>query len=476
MRLADGIRLIVPASLSSVTTYVLLEQEAWFEKEMLVLLNWLKPGMTAIDIGANLGVYSLPLARAVAPDGRVFAYEPGSEPRGFLERSRARNGADNLSVFASALSDAPREGHLNFGLSSEYNSLSGSGPGEGVHITSLDEEDRARGWCSPDFVKIDAEGEEERILEGGRSFFERHSPLVMFEIKVGDTTNERLRSVFPALGYRLYRALPGQPLLVPVDPAEPVDGFELNLFAAKPDRAAALAQDGLLIESVPSWLPDVAARTRALDTLKAQIFAPAFPELYRGIGLDPDYRDALAGYATWRSTGFTLAERFAALNFACRTLLQLSQTAPTTLARLSTFARIAWEGGRRSYAVGALNTFAELASRGNFAVTEPFWPAAPRFDAVAPGLARTEWFLVSVLEQLEKTRHFSSLFGNSGVDLDWLSRRPLASMEMERRRVLTALRAGRRVTVPARLTMPAADHLNADIWRAGLVPNTLVSA
>jgi len=51
LRLSDGTTIVVPASLNSITTYVVLEQEAWFEKEMAFLARWLRPGMTAIDIG-----------------------------------------------------------------------------------------------------------------------------------------------------------------------------------------------------------------------------------------------------------------------------------------------------------------------------------------------------------------------------------------------------------------------------------------
>ena len=67
LRMADGTHIAVPASLDSITTYVILEQEKWFEKEIAFVAAFLKPGMTAIDIGANLGVYSLPMARLVAP-------------------------------------------------------------------------------------------------------------------------------------------------------------------------------------------------------------------------------------------------------------------------------------------------------------------------------------------------------------------------------------------------------------------------
>src|SRR4029077_8625520 len=123
------------------TTYVVLEQEAWFEKEIGFLLHWLRPGMTVVDIGANLGACAVPIARRVGPHGHVFAYEPASQPRALLERSREVNRAHNLHLVGAAVSDAPRDGHLVLGVSSELNSLGGSGPGEAVRITALDEED-----------------------------------------------------------------------------------------------------------------------------------------------------------------------------------------------------------------------------------------------------------------------------------------------------------------------------------------------
>ncbi len=250
LKLCDDVMLAVPESLQSITTYVLLEQERWFEKELEFLRYWLRPGMTVIDIGANLGVYSLPMARLIGEMGRVFAYEPGSETRMLLERSRDLNEVTNLGILPFALSDREREGRLVFGGSSELNALGDSGAGETVRITSLDSEDAARGWPSPDFIKIDAEGEEERVLAGGRNFFFRHSPLIMFEIKAGAKVNEKLRALLPTIGYRLFRQLEGAPVLVPDDGQQPLDGYELNLFAAKPDRVRALSHQGLLVDVI----------------------------------------------------------------------------------------------------------------------------------------------------------------------------------------------------------------------------------
>ena len=133
LKLSDAVTLAVPESLQSITAYVLLEQERWFEKEMDFLRHWLRPGMTVIDIGANLGVYSVPMARLVGQTGHVFAYEPGSEARRLLERNRELNAAVNLDISPLALSDRERDGRLVFGGSSELYGLGDSGAGEMVH-------------------------------------------------------------------------------------------------------------------------------------------------------------------------------------------------------------------------------------------------------------------------------------------------------------------------------------------------------
>ena len=51
--------------------------------------------------------------------------------------------------------------------------------------------------------------EEERILAGGRDFFVRHSPLIMFEIKADEAIKEKLRAAFSTIDYQLFRLLVG---------------------------------------------------------------------------------------------------------------------------------------------------------------------------------------------------------------------------------------------------------------------------
>jgi FkbM family methyltransferase len=474
LKISDVVTLAVPASLQSITTYVLLEQECWFEKEMDFLRHWLRPGMTVIDIGANLGVYSLPVARLVGQTGQVFAYEPGSETRALLERSRELNAAFNLHISPFALSDREREGRLVFGGSSELNALGDSGPGETVHITSLDSEDTAQGWPSPDFIKIDAEGEEERILAGGRNFFARHSPLIMFEIKAGDKVNERLRALFPAIGYRLFRQLGGAPILVPDDAQQPLDEYELNLFAAKPDRVSALSQQGFLVDPIPAWMPNDDDSKAANAFWRSQKFAPLI-NITGGNGAlaDSDYRNSLAAYATWRAVDQPVATRCAALAFAVRALRAACVRTPTA-GRLSTLARVTWEWGTRGESVAMLQRLLQTLQSGQIQLGEPFWPACARFESIALGSQPANWFAGAVAEQFERTFSFSSTFAGASQVLAWLCNQPFANAEMERRRVLVAARAGQQPQVPLRLWTTTVDHLNANVWRAGNVPGTVV--
>jgi FkbM family methyltransferase len=469
LRLRDGVRLAVPGSLSAITTYVALEQEDWFEKETAFLRHFLRPGMAAIDIGANLGLYSLRIAQLVGPHGRVFSYEPGGEARALFESSRALNTFGNLEISASALSDGDREGFLAFAGSTELRALDSGNQGEPVRITSLDSESAARSWPDVDFIKIDAEGEEERIIHGGRAFFEKQSPLVMFEVKAGDKINERLRSLFPSIGYHVFRQLEGAPVLVPDDPTQPLDGFELNLFAAKPDRISNLSERGLLIDAASDWSPREADHQFALSFWQSRAFAQS---LKISAPAQNEYRDALTAYARWRDASLPMAVRGAALGFALRAVRAVGLLAPTP-ERTSTWARIAWEAGARAECVGVLQKLLEFLGRQPVQPREPFWPPSPRFDDIGTGDKPADWFAVSAAEQFERTRSFSSYFVGASPVLPWLCNQGLATAEMLRRATLITARAGQRPKVPERLRSPAPDHMNADLWGSGGVPGTL---
>lgn len=469
----EDVRLSVRADLKSTTTYVLLEQETWFEKELPFLMHYLQPGMTAVDIGANNGVYSLAMARAVSPTGRVFAYEPAYETRQLLEASRALNGADNLEVFGSALSDREHTGFLRHGRGSELHALGeANGVGESVTVTTLDAAAAAQGWRQIDLLKIDAEGEEERIIAGGRRLLAEQAPLLMFEIKAGETVNRVLQRTVEALGYRCFRLLPGQPVLVPFAADAPIDMFELNLLAAKPETALTLAGRNLLTTEITPWRGDGHGGS-GLELVGRQAYGPAFSFIRKPAALDANYAAALDAYALWRRPTESMARRVGALAFAVSTLHDLCARAPTP-ARLSTFARVAGEWGDRGPSSMAARRLIEAIQRPGTPLNEPFWPACARFDSLPITGDQALWFAAAAGDQFESARSHSSCFGGGSPVLKWLCTLPYRSSEHLRRALLLAAAAGQRPTVPPELGRASPDHLNAALWGAGKVPGTVM--
>ena len=467
LRLKDGSALVVPATLDSLSTYVVLEQEDWFEKEISFFSGYLKPGMNVLDIGANIGVYAIQAARRVGPSGHVHAYEPGSEARNFLLRSVAENGLTNITVSASAVSDRNGESRLIFGFSSELNQIGKDGAGEAVRLVSLDDEDQAIVWPLFDVIKLDAEGEELRILNGAARFLERHAPLIMFEVRHSGVFASDLIAAFRARGFGIYRSLVGAPLLVPVAESDPIDGGELNLFAANPARAARLRDEGYLIAAPTPYTAPGNAKAEVLARFRAQPYEVVFPWVR---DCDAAYAEALAAFSLWQDISIAASTRYGAGLFSARRLQQICASRPT-LPRLSTLMRVSWELGWREITVAAGAQFLDVMRRDQ-TIAEPFVPALAGYDVTCPTASPTNWLIAAAVEQLDRNARYSSFFGPSGVDLAWLEKQEFVSAEMLRRRFLVGLKTGQLRQMPERLTRQAPDHVNAEIWRRRLIPGT----
>jgi FkbM family methyltransferase len=476
LNLSNGTRLYVPARLDSISTYVALEQETWFEKEFAFLDRLIDPGDTVIDIGANYGFYSLALAKLVGKEGRVFAYEPTTVTRESLKRSRDVNGFSQIEVLDRAVSDSEGEGRIVFGRSSELNylgeSIGDEGDSEAVRLTSLDVEVRRGGWSDVSFVKIDAEGAEEAILRGGHEFLTMHSPVVMMEIRAATEVNYGLVDAVGALGYQTYRLTRAPGLLLRARSDE-LERTELNVLAMKPERAAELASNGLLIDDVRRWTPDRSAVEPALQRLRGMQFATSFPGPFNPDALiDSDYVMALGAFDVWRSVGRPLAERWGALTFAADTLQKLTQRAKR-FAWLSTLARVEGDRGNDRTAARVAEVMMRLLGPQGVQLGEPFWPACARFDALPTVGKPAEWFLAAVVETFELKSKMSTAFGSPSPNLDWLCRSSFASPEMLRRQYLHALRGGVSRDVPIPLLTEGPDNVNAAFWAAGNVRQRL---
>ena len=98
LKLKGGVRIALPDQLDSISSYVALEQEDWFEDEIQFVRALAFEGMQAIDIGASFGFYTLALANNVGNSGRIFSFEPNSSTRDFLHRSVHLNGINNVKI------------------------------------------------------------------------------------------------------------------------------------------------------------------------------------------------------------------------------------------------------------------------------------------------------------------------------------------------------------------------------------------
>ena len=380
-----------------------------------------------------------------------------------LAEGISANGFSHVSLVRSALSSVKGTAKLSLSPQSELNALvhdGMEGPSETVPLMTLDDCLDAYGWRDIEFVKIDAEGEEANILQGGKRFFSELSPLVQYEIKAGNDLHMDLVAAFAAVGYDSYRLVPGLGLLVPFDAPSPVDGSLLNLFCCKPDRASQLAGRGILVGSPadsPSkrkgWQREALDKARSRSAYAWRRSLAKFPhgaklskvwEKTVTTGRHHDVEEALSLYALSRDTSASAAVRFYALETCFNRFETLCKTRPTHL-RLASLARVAREYGARLTAVIALSQLYNLIhQRRHVDLSEPFLAPRKRFETVQPDDAVHNWISAAVLEELERSDSFSSFFTGAAARqrLETIRDLGFGSAEMVRRLSLLDQRFG----------------------------------
>jgi FkbM family methyltransferase len=191
-----------------------------FEKSEVALATvFLKSGMSVIDVGANIGLYSILAAKRVGPSGSVWAFEPSNESAARLERNLALNRCNSVRVYRLALSDTPSTSlHLGsdpgFGDAYRYllppTSNKGGSTSEVVPVTTLDAWAAANGIARLDFLKVDIEGGEYKMFLGARECLATNPRVViMFECEADWCARAGCRpldvfDLLRALGFNLY--------------------------------------------------------------------------------------------------------------------------------------------------------------------------------------------------------------------------------------------------------------------------------
>jgi len=166
------------------------------ESEVSLMRQFLREGSTVIDVGANIGDLTVPLARTVGETGRVYAIESHPENFNVLCANLALNSLRNtkpINAFVATSDDVDTG-------SAFWGKFAYVGNTWTPHYLALDSLD----LVACDLIKIDVDGKELEVLRSGEMQIERFRPILYFENELRDKSVELLRFVIDTLGYHLY--------------------------------------------------------------------------------------------------------------------------------------------------------------------------------------------------------------------------------------------------------------------------------
>lgn len=159
----------------------LIQEYGNWELDVCALLErTLQPGMTFVDVGANIGYFSVLASKLVGSEGRVFAVEPDPRTLSLLRANLRRHGCANTTVLPIAAHS--KTGHVPFVVNPEGAAGSGIDPEakDAVMVPSARLDDVIEG--SVDVIKIDVERAEHLVVRGAEQTLKRSpAPMVVAE-------------------------------------------------------------------------------------------------------------------------------------------------------------------------------------------------------------------------------------------------------------------------------------------------------
>jgi FkbM family methyltransferase len=180
--------------LRSTTEYLAYYLGDYDTESIRGLLRLFRPEWTILDVGANIGFYTIPMASAVQGGGRLHAFEPLACNCSRLNENVRRNGLDHVvQLHQIGLSD--QNAVLRISLREDF--AKGAETGNAaividhdderfacldVRVAPLDEIVPSLAIDRLDFVKLDIEGHEDKFLAGARGTIQRFRPIIFLEI------------------------------------------------------------------------------------------------------------------------------------------------------------------------------------------------------------------------------------------------------------------------------------------------------
>ncbi len=172
-----------------------------------------RPGMTVVDAGANIGYYTLLAAKSAGNGGSVYAFEPDPAYYALLKKNIEVNRLSKIvELFQAAIGNAENKSAFFLGnfTANSFFSLPGVTTDKTiiVDVVSLDKFFSERGWPSVDVIKMDIEGSEKTALDGMRGLLKRNKDInIIIELnpdflEAAGTTSEELFLLLVEQGFK----------------------------------------------------------------------------------------------------------------------------------------------------------------------------------------------------------------------------------------------------------------------------------
>ncbi|WP_222183135.1 hypothetical protein [Geminicoccus harenae] len=416
IEVTGGVRILAANDLGAMASWVMFEQEDWYEPEHGWLRRLVRPGWRVLDTAPGCGILPATLTGRVGPSGAVLACDPLPAGHARLQAIRAGNRLDPLTPLLARIA-SPEE------------------TGAAQPATTLD---RLAADHGP-FELVRLGSDPLAMLAGSRRLLESSRPILVLPIGPADGGSAgEAGLLLQEHGYALHHLLPGFGAAAPLD-AGFLDDFTTNLIACPLERQAGLAERGLL--------------AHAEELARAELDVPPLPG-----PLAPGWPDLVRRIEAGLAAGLPLPARIAWTGRLVRAWLGGLRDFVDLMdrpARLTTLAALLAATGARGAALEAMRPLLHLLQAGQLRLDEPFLPILPRADQAGDADGPARWELAMAADAPETAElgliHATArLVAHSGFHggaflYPWLNRYRHSrafTPELERRRQLFARRLG----------------------------------
>jgi FkbM family methyltransferase len=171
------------------------------QKKVELFVTQIHEGNVVLNVGANIGYFSLLFSHLVGPTGFVYSFEPLPRNVDYMRTNLILNNIRNVTIVESAV--AFKEGNESFAFGDDHSQGHISSQGDLiVNVVSLDKMIERFEIPVPQFIKMDIEGGEYEALLGARALFNNHN-IVLFLATHGPDVHKKCIDLLKYMGYTI---------------------------------------------------------------------------------------------------------------------------------------------------------------------------------------------------------------------------------------------------------------------------------